>query len=79
MVVMVIPDISSLRLLLKTGRRPLLSPLGAVSAIVFSLLGLQMGGNYERKVDWVFAPFLRKFIKGFIDDFCVYSSQKDHA
>ena len=36
-------------------------------------------GNYERKVDWVFAPFLGKFIKGFIDDFCVYSSRKDHA
>ncbi|MCO5592793.1 hypothetical protein L7F22_046796 [Adiantum nelumboides] len=34
---------------------------------------------FERKVDWVFNPFLGKFVKGFIDDFCVYSPWKEHV
>ncbi|MCO5598338.1 hypothetical protein L7F22_052432 [Adiantum nelumboides] len=42
--------------------------------------GLTNGpGAFERKVDWFFNPFLGKFVKGFIDDFCVYSSQKEHV
>ena len=42
--------------------------------------GLTNGpGSYERKVDWVFAPFIGKFVKGFVDDFYVYSSQKEHV
>ncbi|MCO5564969.1 hypothetical protein L7F22_018639 [Adiantum nelumboides] len=42
--------------------------------------GLTNGpGAFERKVDWVFNPFLGKFVKGFIDDFCVYSSRKEHV
>ncbi|MCO5608437.1 hypothetical protein L7F22_062647 [Adiantum nelumboides] len=32
------------------------------------------------KEKWIgFNPFLGKFVKGFIDDFCVYSSQKEHV
>ena len=42
-------------------------------------LGSNGPGAYERKVDWVFAPFIGKFVKGFIDDFCVYSSRKEHV
>ncbi|MCO5607250.1 hypothetical protein L7F22_061443 [Adiantum nelumboides] len=42
--------------------------------------GLTNGpGAFERKVDRVFNPFLGKFVKGFIDDFCVYSSRKEHV
>ncbi|MCO5599374.1 hypothetical protein L7F22_053476 [Adiantum nelumboides] len=42
--------------------------------------GLTNGpGAFERKVDWVFNPFLGKFVKGFIDDFCVYNSRKEHV
>ncbi|MCO5601206.1 hypothetical protein L7F22_055325 [Adiantum nelumboides] len=42
--------------------------------------GLTNGpGAFERKVDWVLTPFLGKFVKGFIDDFCVYSSRKEHV
>ncbi|MCO5547786.1 hypothetical protein L7F22_001238 [Adiantum nelumboides] len=42
--------------------------------------GLTNGhGAFERKVDWVLTPFLGKFVKGFIDDFCVYNSWKEHV
>ncbi|MCO5591952.1 hypothetical protein L7F22_045945 [Adiantum nelumboides] len=42
--------------------------------------GLTNGpGAFERKVDWVLTPFLGKFVKGFIDDFCVYSSRQEHV
>ncbi|MCO5564043.1 hypothetical protein L7F22_017699 [Adiantum nelumboides] len=42
--------------------------------------GLTNGpGAFQRKMDWVLTPFLGKFVKGFIHDFCVYSTWKEHV
>ncbi|MCO5588922.1 hypothetical protein L7F22_042883 [Adiantum nelumboides] len=34
---------------------------------------------YQKRVNKVFSPFLGKFVKDLIDDFCVYSTRKDHC
>ncbi|MCO5602922.1 hypothetical protein L7F22_057062 [Adiantum nelumboides] len=33
---------------------------------------------YQKRINKVFSPLLGKFVKDLIDEFCVYSSRKDH-
>lgn len=35
--------------------------------------------SFQRGVNWVFAPFLGKSLRVFMDDFCIYSSQLLHV
>ena len=34
---------------------------------------------YQENADRVLAPFIDDFVRAFLDDICVYSSQKDHG
>ena len=35
--------------------------------------------SFQRWANWVFAPFLGKSLRVFMDDFCIYSSQLLHV
>ena len=42
--------------------------------------GLSNGpAYYQKRANWVLSPFLEKFVKDFIDDFCIYSSRLEHC
>ena len=42
--------------------------------------GLTNGpASYQKQQNWVLAPFLGKFVKDFIDDFCIYSDRLLHC
>lgn len=34
---------------------------------------------YQKRQNWVLVPFLNRFVKDFIDDFCVYSTRALHC
>ena len=42
--------------------------------------GLTNGpASYQKRQNWVLTPFLGKWVKDFIDDFCIYSDRATHC
>ena len=42
--------------------------------------GLSNGlAHYQKRENWVLSPFIGSYVKDFMDDFCVYSTQTEHC